>query len=224
MIFCSFLWRAPYKPSLSTVRGPGIPPTHGFSAKYREWHITFCWRILANIELSRLKIATTKEVDKCHWQTGSVRAPMSLLFFLGAISVCMNFHINGNLGGGNSNMFIFTSIPGKMIQFDEHIFEMGWNHQPGICFRTCSENKKGRLCTNRNKRRAILFKGFMQYVLGVYCNWHSILVLYLFSRNLLSIKMSFNLKCFFDSQPSLHPQPIPIFQSHWISSFNKTTS
>ena len=28
IIICSFLWRAPYKPSLSTVSGPGIPPMH----------------------------------------------------------------------------------------------------------------------------------------------------------------------------------------------------
>ena len=35
------------------------------------------------------------------------------------------------LGGGNSNIFgIFAPIPGEMIQFDEHIFQMGWcNHQ-----------------------------------------------------------------------------------------------
>ena len=35
------------------------------------------------------------------------------------------------LGGGNSNIFgIFTPILGEMIQFDEHIFQMGWfNHQ-----------------------------------------------------------------------------------------------
>ena len=25
--------------------------------------------------------------------------------------------------------FIFTPIPGEMIQFDEHIFQRGWNHQ-----------------------------------------------------------------------------------------------
>ena len=33
--------------------------------------------------------------------------------------------------GGNSNIFlIFIPIPGEMIQFDEHIFQMGWfNHQ-----------------------------------------------------------------------------------------------
>ena len=30
--------------------------------------------------------------------------------------------------------FIFTPIPGEMIQFDYHIFQMGWNHQPEIAF------------------------------------------------------------------------------------------
>ena len=33
------------------------------------------------------------------------------------------------LGGGFKYIFIFTPIPGEMIQFDEHIFQMGWNHQ-----------------------------------------------------------------------------------------------
>ena len=34
------------------------------------------------------------------------------------------------LGGGNSNMFCFTPKIGEYVQFDEHIFQMGWNHQP----------------------------------------------------------------------------------------------
>ena len=39
------------------------------------------------------------------------------------------------LGGGNSNMFsIFTPIAGEMIQFDEHIFQWGWNHQLVVIF------------------------------------------------------------------------------------------
>ena len=25
--------------------------------------------------------------------------------------------------------FSFSSLPGEMIQFDDHIFQMGWNHQ-----------------------------------------------------------------------------------------------
>ena len=34
------------------------------------------------------------------------------------------------LGGGFKYGFMFTLIPGEMIQFDEQIFEMGWfNHQ-----------------------------------------------------------------------------------------------
>ena len=34
------------------------------------------------------------------------------------------------LGGGNSNIFgIFTPKIGEMVQFDEHIFQLGWNHQ-----------------------------------------------------------------------------------------------
>ena len=37
-----------------------------------------------------------------------------------------------DLGGGNSNIFYFHPYLGEMIQFDEHIFWMGWfNHQPG---------------------------------------------------------------------------------------------
>ena len=30
------------------------------------------------------------------------------------------------LGGGFQIFSIFTRIPGEMIQFDEHIFQLGW--------------------------------------------------------------------------------------------------
>ena len=30
--------------------------------------------------------------------------------------------------GGFKCFFIFTPIPGEMIEFDEHIFQVGWNH------------------------------------------------------------------------------------------------
>ncbi len=33
-----------------------------------------------------------------------------------------------NLGGG-FKYFLFSTLPGEMIHFDEHIFQMGWNHQ-----------------------------------------------------------------------------------------------
>ena len=31
--------------------------------------------------------------------------------------------------GGGFKYVLFSSLPGEMIQFDEHIFQMGWNHQ-----------------------------------------------------------------------------------------------
>ena len=36
------------------------------------------------------------------------------------------------LGGGFKH-FLCSSLFGEMIQFDEHIFQMGWNHQLGSC-------------------------------------------------------------------------------------------
>ena len=34
-----------------------------------------------------------------------------------------------NLGGG-FKYFLFSPLPGEMMKFDEHIFQMGWfNHQ-----------------------------------------------------------------------------------------------
>ena len=36
---------------------------------------------------------------------------------------------NGDLGGG-FKYFLCSSLPGGMIQFDDHIFQLGWNHQP----------------------------------------------------------------------------------------------
>ena len=39
--------------------------------------------------------------------------------------------LSHDLGGGNSNDILnFHPLFGEMIQFDEHIFQMGWDHQP----------------------------------------------------------------------------------------------
>ena len=35
------------------------------------------------------------------------------------------FTVKANLGGGFKYFFIFSSLPGEMIQFDEHIFQTG---------------------------------------------------------------------------------------------------
>ena len=41
---------------------------------------------------------------------------------------------NACLGGG-FKYFLFSPLFGEMIQFDEHIFQMGWfNHQPVVYF------------------------------------------------------------------------------------------
>ena len=69
-----------------------------------------------------------------------------------------------NLGGGNSNIFDFHPNLGEMIQFDEHIFQMGWfNHQLVISTistgfsRTFSINRYGfRICRDPKLNRAII--------------------------------------------------------------------
>ena len=57
---------------------------------------------------------------------------------------------NSNLGGGNSNIFYVHCSPrklGMMIQFDEHILQMGWfNHQLVTCWETCSKKEGGPCC------------------------------------------------------------------------------
>ena len=75
----------------------------------------------------------------------NIPTPPSLRFFSGCFIVYQNRYIKEflrfqlNLGRsklGNGNSFIFTPNPGEMIQFDEHIFQMGWfNHQLAKYFR-----------------------------------------------------------------------------------------
>ena len=41
----------------------------------------------------------------------------------------VDIKVDVNLGGGFED-FLFSPVLGEMIQFDEHIFQMGWfNHQ-----------------------------------------------------------------------------------------------
>ena len=45
-------------------------------------------------------------------------------------------HVQNHTSWWFQIFFIFTPIPGEMIQFDEHIFQVGWfNHQLAILFR-----------------------------------------------------------------------------------------
>ena len=48
------------------------------------------------------------------------------------INFSMNPWWNQSYLGGGFEYFVFSSLPGEMIQFDEHIFQLGWNHQLDI--------------------------------------------------------------------------------------------
>ena len=52
----------------------------------------------------------------------------------GCLALKIGLDFQQNLGGGFKYFFMFTLILGEMIQFDEHIFQMGWfNHQVEMC-------------------------------------------------------------------------------------------
>ena len=92
------------------------------------------WQVTFGLNLEDLRSS-----DRSAWNEGTFEVPKGL----GPSSVP---HPVGNrlpieehkefgtcdLGGSNSKIFYFhPGFLGKMIQFDEHIFEMGWfNHQP----------------------------------------------------------------------------------------------
>ena len=54
------------------------------------------------------------------------RGMKSVPWFCGILSAKPKEHLL--LGG--FKYFLSSPLPGEMIQFDEHISQMGWNHQP----------------------------------------------------------------------------------------------
>ncbi len=52
----------------------------------------------------------------------------SLGKYVGTSSIMDLEDMTQTLGGGFKDC-LFSPLPGEMIQFDEHIFQMGWNHQ-----------------------------------------------------------------------------------------------
>ena len=72
-----------------------------------------------------------------------------------------------NLAGGFKPFFIFTPKLGEMIQFDEHIFQIGWfNHQLAPSLKLTQPLKIG------NPKRKLVFKPsiFRGYVSFRECN------------------------------------------------------
>ena len=57
---------------------------------------------------------------------------------LGKPTIFGNTHIFTQFAplGGGFKYFLFSSLPEEMIQFDDHIFQMGWNHQLDPHFRS----------------------------------------------------------------------------------------
>ena len=55
---------------------------------------------------------------------------------------------NIDLGGG-FKYFLFSSLPVEMIQFDDHIFQMGWNHQPVMEGSQSQVNSWKKFCSGR---------------------------------------------------------------------------
>ena len=44
---------------------------------------------------------------------------------------CFTVSKSTGTGWWQLKYFLFSTLPGEMIQFDNHIFQMGWNHQVG---------------------------------------------------------------------------------------------
>ena len=66
------------------------------------------------------------------WRPKRGRAKAVIQIGLCSLAKVLRHHVGWRvtiLGGSFMYLFIFTPNLGEMIQFDEHIFQMGWNHQ-----------------------------------------------------------------------------------------------
>ena len=64
-----------------------------------------------------------------HWFSGDTRVSMEVIVTIVSKLVYNPFRGRIQKLVGGFNDFLFSPLPGKMIQFDQHIFQMGWNHQ-----------------------------------------------------------------------------------------------
>ena len=81
------------------------------------------------------------------WFLWRSRAAIEIHLLEASIGVKSGEPVELYLGGG-FRYFLFSPLPGEMIQFDEHIFQMGWfNHQLVIFYPTGTMS--GDLDTNR---------------------------------------------------------------------------
>ena len=101
----------------------------------RWWQLKYFWKI------SPRKLGKWSNLTCAYFSNGLVQPPTSWAFF----SLTFTFWwqnvikckatgyillLNQLELGGGFKYFLFSPLPGEMIQFDEHIFQMGWfNHQ-----------------------------------------------------------------------------------------------
>ena len=111
-------WRG--KLSVGIQVGLSFAPGH---ATMQQWHpVTFgdSWKVQAvRLYLTRYSKRRKKQHCDCFrksFRKGILYGILSRWWFVS--NIFGNFH----------------PIPGEMIQFDEHIFQRGWNHQPVMGF------------------------------------------------------------------------------------------
>ena len=66
--------------------------------------------------------------DNDQWPKQGNKAPTPRVVLI-LINIWKSKH---HLGGGNSNIFFTPNVWGRWTQFDEHFFQVGWNHQLDI--------------------------------------------------------------------------------------------
>ena len=85
----------------------------------------------ATRELLLLPLRSVTSIDRC--MTRSCHLWTLLLLGASSSEILHASLANWSLDGGNSNIFYFHPEPwGRWTHFDDHIFQMGWNHQLGV--------------------------------------------------------------------------------------------
>ena len=126
---------------IAIFKNPGVIPNIDLKIRH-EQHF---WCVFFPRQNSRLKICPPKNFRKPSATDGTIRGmkkywwvPMFLAAWFKAKNLQPWLEVGWNnpiyLGGG-FKYFVFSPLPGEMIQFDEHIFQIGWfNHQVAPLF------------------------------------------------------------------------------------------
>ena len=102
-------------------------------------------------------------IDPRWWRISAINSiPFNICCFFVShqgVSFCLCFTLQEKTRWWFQIFSIFTPIPGEMIQFDEHILQMAWNHQPENCWKKNTKTgsfKTGQPTSHANKRGLVL--------------------------------------------------------------------